>query len=242
MSADHHHHHRSKAYYDDFAHGYERERHRGYHAMLDDLEIAVAAPLARGKRVCEAGCGTGLILHRLAAEAELAAGFDLSGGMAAKAHARGLPVVLGSVVAPPFRPESFDLVVCFKVLAHVPDLTAAIEALARLVVPGGRLLLELYNPWSLRYVAKRLAGPGAISANRDESHVFTRWTSPLEVRRYLPPGVRLEAFHGVRVWTPAAFVHRIPILGTTIRMLEHASIDSPLRFFGGFLVAELVKL
>lgn len=235
-------HDRSKAYYDDFATGYERERHRGYHAMLDDLELAVATPLARGARLCEAGCGTGLILNRLAPVAKLATGFDLSAGMAARARARGLPVVLGSVVAPPFREASFDLVVCFKVLAHVPDLTTAIESLARLVVPGGRLLLELYNPWSLRYLAKRIAGPGAISAKRDESDVFTRWTSPLDVRRFLPSGVELAAFHGVRVWTPAAVVHRIPIVSSAVRLLELWSIRSPLRFFGGFLVTELLKL
>lgn len=234
-------HERSRAYYDDFSAAYERERRRGYHAMLDELETAVAIPLARGKRVCEAGCGTGLILERLRPVAALAAGFDLSAGMARKARDRELPVVLGSVTHPPFRPASFDLVVCFKVLAHVPDLTEAIDALGRLVVPGGRLLLEFYNPWSLRYLAKRLAGPGVISAERDESDVFTRWTSPLEVRGLLPPGVELVGFHGVRVWTPAAVVHRVPLLGRSLRVAERWSVDSPLRFFAGFLVAELLK-
>ena len=79
----------NRAYYDDFSDGYERERAKGYHRMLDDLEMQVVAPLARGKRVLEVGCGTGLILGRLARHAALARGVDLSPGMLQAARARG---------------------------------------------------------------------------------------------------------------------------------------------------------
>ena len=231
----------SRAYYDDFSAGYERERGRGYHGMIDDLEIEIAAPLCRGKRVLEAGCGTGLILQRLGQVAHAAYGFDLSPGMVRVARSRGLDVALGSVTEVPFQSESFDLVCSFKVLAHIPDIGHALAELARVTRPGGHLVLEFYNPWSLRYLAKRIAGPQPISDGRTEADVFTRWDSPLTVPKLLPPGIELVGYRGVRVVTPAAFVHRFSPLSRALTWAERASADSPLRYLGGFLVAVLHK-
>src|SRR5690349_25170635 len=104
----------NRAYYDDFSKGYERERAAGYHRLLDDLEVSVVAPLSRGKRVLEVGCGTGLILSRLAPEAAFACGLDLSPNMLSGARGRGLDVVLGSATHLPFPDASFDLVCSFK--------------------------------------------------------------------------------------------------------------------------------
>jgi ubiquinone/menaquinone biosynthesis C-methylase UbiE len=231
----------SKAYYDDFSEGYERERGRGYHRMLDDLEMRICAPLVMGRRVLEAGCGTGLILGRLAGHADSAWGVDLSPGMVRMAKQRGLNVVLGSVTDLPFADNSFDLVCSFKVLAHVPDIGRALSEIARVTRPGGQMVLEFYNPWSLRYVAKRLAGPQPISEGRTEADVYTRWDAPHVLSRLLPPGVELEGLRGVRVFTPAAFVHKVPLVSRAFAFAEELALDSPLRYFGGFLVAMLRK-
>jgi ubiquinone/menaquinone biosynthesis C-methylase UbiE len=231
----------NKAYYDDFSEWYERERGRGYHRMLDDLELRICAPLATGRRVLEAGCGTGLILGRLAQHADSAWGVDLSPGMVRLAKQRGLNVVLGSVTDLPFADESFDLVCSFKVLAHVPNIGRAIAELARVTKPGGQMVLEFYNPWSLRYLAKRIAGPQPISDGRTEADVYTRWDAPHVLPRLLPPGVELEALRGVRVFTPGAFVHKVPLVSRAFSFAEQLALDSPLRYFGGFLVAILRK-
>src|SRR5262245_13546545 len=111
----------NQAYYDDFSKGYERERGHGYHALLDELEMRVVEPYAQGKRVLEVGCGTGLILGRLAKHASDAWGVDVSPGMLRAARERGLQAVVGSATNLPFATASFDLVCSFKVLAHVPD-------------------------------------------------------------------------------------------------------------------------
>ena len=81
------------------------------------------------------------------------------------ARARGLHVVQGSLTDVPLPSASFDLVYSMKVLAHVPPIERAVAELARLVRPGGHLLLEFYNPLSLRYLAKRLGGPGKIAGD-----------------------------------------------------------------------------
>jgi ubiquinone/menaquinone biosynthesis C-methylase UbiE len=229
----------TRAYYDDFSGWYERGRGRGYHALVDELEMSVVGPFARGGRVLEVGCGTGLILERLAGVADEAWGLDLSPGMLGKARERGLNVALASATEIPFADASFDLVCSFKVLAHVPDIGRALAEIARVTRPGGHMVLEFYNPWSLRYVAKRMAGPRAISEGRTEADVYTRWDSPSTIRRILPPGVSIVDFRGVRVLTPAAFVHRVPVLSNVLAAAERASVASPLRWLGGFLVAIL---
>ncbi|HWP06746.1 MAG TPA: class I SAM-dependent methyltransferase [Polyangiaceae bacterium] len=232
---------RSRAYYDDFATGYERERHHGYHALLDELELGVALPFAEGRDVLEVGCGTGLILGRLNAVARSAEGVDLSPGMLEKARARGLRVREASATELPYGDASFDLVLSFKVLAHVPDLPLALSEMARVCRPGGRVLAELYNPWSLRYLAKRLAGPGKISDGRTEADVYTRWDAPTKLGALLPPSLELEEVRGLRVLTPAAFVHKLPLVGGVLARAEHLVTRSPLRWFGGFLVVVAKK-
>lgn len=226
-----------KDYYDDFSRRYETGRDRGYHLLIDELETAVAAPHVAGRRVLEAGCGSGLVLERLARTAALACGFDLSPGMVRQARERGLQVALGDVTDIPFADEAFDVVCSFKVLAHVANIERALSELSRVTAPGGVLLLEFYNPRSLRYLAKRLAGPGRISDGRTEADVFTRWDSPGAVRALLPPELELEGFRGVRVFTPAAFVYRLPLLAEALAALERLALDSPLRSLGGFLIA-----
>ncbi len=231
----------SRAYYDDFSSSYERARGAGYHALVDEIEVAAVQQLARGKLVLEAGCGTGLVLSRLAQVAREAHGFDLSAGMVERARARGLSVALGSVTHVPFRANTFDLVCSFKVLAHVPQITDALAELARVTRPGGTLALEFYNPWSLRYAAKRIAGPGQISARRTEADVYTRWDTPFTIPKLLPSSLKLVDYRGIRVVTPAAFVHKLPVVRRAFAAAERASVRSPLRYFGGFLLAILQK-
>jgi SAM-dependent methyltransferase len=230
---------RTRRYYDDFSGTYERGRDRGYHALVDELELAVVEPLARGRRVLEAGCGTGLILSRLDAVAEGAVGVDLSSGMLRRAHERGLSVVQGSITALPFADASFDTVCSFKVLAHVPDIERAFAELARVTRPGGHLVLELYNRWSLRYLARQLAGARRIGAAHTEADVPTRWDSPREALARLPETVELVDVRGVRVVTPAAAVHRVEALAPWLARAERAAARSPLRWLGGFLVLVL---
>ncbi|MCU0661432.1 MAG: class I SAM-dependent methyltransferase [Myxococcota bacterium] len=229
----------ARRYYDDFSSWYEKQRHHGYHAMLDDLETSLIAPHCEGRQVLEVGCGTGLIMERLAgakASPSRLLGVDLSMGMVRKARERGHGVVQGSATALPFGDERFDVAYSVKVLAHVPDIRAALSEMARVLRPGGLLIAELYNRHSVRYLAKRLTRPGRISESRDESEVFTRWDSPSEAASYLPADVALEAFYGVRVLTPSAALLRLPVVREVMPKVERLASRSRLGRFGGFLV------
>ncbi len=228
---------RNQRYYDDFSTHYDHGRDQGYHALIDRLEAELVIEHAQGARVLEVGCGTGLVLSKVADIAGHAVGVDLSRGMIEKAHSRGLSVVRGSATALPFADDVFDVVYSFKVLAHVPGIEAALAEIARVTKPGGIMLLEFYNPWSLRYLARRIAGARRIGREHTEADVSTRWDSPVAIRRMLPPTVSLMDLRGIRVFTPAAFVHSVPGLGTRLARAEARASRSPLSIFGGFLVA-----
>jgi hypothetical protein len=57
----------------------------------------------------------------------------------------------------------------------------------------------------------------------------------------LPPDLELIDYHGVRVLTPFAAVHRIPWVGRGLSRAELLAGNSRLRYLGGFLIAALRK-
>ena len=227
----------TQEYYDRFSQTYDDDRHRGYHRLIDELELELVRRYGAGKDVFEAGCGTGLLLREAAEVARSAGGLDLSRGMLTPARARGLHVVQGSLTDVPLPSASFDLVYSMKVLAHVPPIERALTELARLVRPGGHLLLEFYNPWSLRYLAKRLGGPAAIAAGTTDHDVFTRYDSATQAAAYLGPDLELVATRGVRVVTPTSTVFRMAPLARLFTLAERTACDLPvLKNLGGFLI------
>ena len=227
----------NRSYYDEFAGWYERERHLPYHRMLDDLEVEIVERYARGKQALEVGCGTGLILDRVARFASSASGIDLSGGMLAKAAARGLHVAQASATELPIATASVDVAYSFKVLAHIPDIAGAMREMARVVRPGGYVLAEFYNARSLRRLVKALKPPSAVSATTNDEAVYTRYDTKAEIGSYLPPELEWVTSRGIRILTPVSHIHDVPVVGSVLRRAEGFFADRPLvRDLGGFLI------
>ena len=228
----------NRAYYDDFAGWYERERHLPYHRMLDDLEVEIVERYGRGKDVLEVGCGTGLILGRVGGFARTATGIDLSGGMLAKAAARGQAVAQASATDLPIATASVDVAYSFKVLAHIPDIAGTMREMARVVRPGGHVIAEFYNARSLRRLVKAVKPPTKVSETTHDEHVYTRYDDRKAIESYLPDELEWVATRGIRVITPVAAVLRVPVVGAAVRWAEHRLADLPgARDHGGFLVA-----
>jgi len=228
----------NRAYYDDFAGWYERERHLPYHRMLDDLEVEIVERYARGKQALEVGCGTGLILDRVSRFALHASGIDLSGGMLAKAAQRGLSVAQAPATEPPVETASVDVADPFKGLAHIPDIAGAMREMARVVRPGGYVIAEFYNARSIRRLVKALKPPTRVSEQTNDEAVYTRYDDAAAIKSYLPGELEWVATRGIRVITPVAAALRVPVLGSAMRWAEHRLADLPVtRDHGGFLVA-----
>ena len=232
----------NRTYYDDFAGWYENERHGGYHALIDELQVEVARPLAVDKDILELGCGTGMILKELDPVAHSAIGIDISPGMLKQAQERGLNVVVGSATALPFADDSFDMVCSFKVLAHIEEIERAMSEVHRVLRPGGVAALEFYNKRSLRTLIKHIKSPSAVSEVTNDEDVFTRYDSIDDVKSYLPFGLDVIDVRGIRVFTPVAQVHKIPVVkGVFSRAERWARDNHTLSKYGGFMVVILEK-
>ena len=109
----------------------------------------LAADLASGLDVLDAGCGVGYGAQMIArAGASRVVGIDLSPEAIATASERVGEVAefqVGDVRDLPFDAGSFDLVVCFEVLEHLEDPEAAITALKGVLREGGRLVVSSPN-------------------------------------------------------------------------------------------------
>jgi ubiquinone/menaquinone biosynthesis C-methylase UbiE len=235
----------NRRYYDAFSADYERERGQndpgGYHELLDELESGYVRRVGAGKDVLEVGCGTGLVLLRIREFARSAQGVDLSPGMLEKATQRGLSVTLGSATELPFDNDRFDVTCSFKVLAHVPDIQKALAEMARVTRPGGTVLAEFYNPYSLRGLAKRLGPAGKIAEGANEHDVYTRFDSPGRARELTPPGCVFVGARGVRITIPSAKLMKNRLGRRLFRAAEHALCDSPFSRLAGFYVAAYEK-
>jgi SAM-dependent methyltransferase len=167
-----------------------------YEHLYDVLHGLVRAELgppdgSRRRRALDAGCGTGFqtaILLELGYET---LGVDLSAALlgAARRRCAGARLVQGDLAALPWRDETVDLVVsCGSTLSFVEDPGRAVSELGRVLRPGGRLLVEVEQRWSLdlwwRLASSIVGDPLAYGA------------TPAEARRAfarpLTQGIRID--------------------------------------------------
>ena len=113
-----------------------------------------------------------------------------------------------------------------KVLAHVPEIGRALAEMARVTRPGGVVIAEFYNSWSLRAWLKRLLPPGAVAKATHEGQVYTRYDSPAAIRRLLPRGIRVIGERGIRIVTPTAHLMRVPLVRDALRRGEWRLADT----------------
>jgi len=110
-----------------------------------DRLISLAA-IAGDDRVLDLACGTGDILFRAARQARLAVGLDVTFRMLQLAAAKAnVPLVAGDMMALPFPSAKFSVVTTGYGLRNVPDIEGAIDEIARVLVPRGRLLSLDFN-------------------------------------------------------------------------------------------------
>ncbi len=104
-------------------------------------------------RVLDAGCG-GMRQFRLSAGAHVV-GIDIAADQLENNSAVQERIV-GDIQTFPLAPQSFDIVICWDVLEHVPRPRAALQNLRQAVAPGGLLVLAGPNLLSLKGLVTRI--------------------------------------------------------------------------------------
>jgi SAM-dependent methyltransferase len=113
-------------------------------AALEERLASWLAPLAGGERVLDAGCGTGALALAVAPLVGEVVGVDAEEAFLVAAREAAPPsctFVVGDVAALPFDYGSFDIAGCLRVLHHVPRPELVVAELARVVRPGGTVLV-----------------------------------------------------------------------------------------------------
>jgi SAM-dependent methyltransferase len=168
--------------------------------MFDRFQEAVNGCVPAGSVVLDAGCGRGqTFLYRRRLPSVRVVGLDLS------PHARDNPnvdsQVRGTVETLPFPDASFDAVLCTHVAEHLPHPEVAFREMARVLRPGGRLLLltpnrRHYVPLIARLLPLRLHVAVSRRRGLNEHDVFpTRYraNTAADLRRLVRgAGLRLE--------------------------------------------------
>jgi ubiquinone/menaquinone biosynthesis methyltransferase len=119
-------------------------------------KLVSLADVRKGERALDLAAGTGDIAFAVAARGAKTIGLDITHRMMQLAQAKtrheparsslgGGGFVTGDMTRLPFRSASFDLVTTGYGLRNVPDLDAAIDEIARVLRPGGRLLSLDFN-------------------------------------------------------------------------------------------------
>jgi SAM-dependent methyltransferase len=96
----------------------------------------------------DAACGTGRHIRHLTTLGHEVLGVDLTPEMLERAaiHAPQARFLEGDLCALPAADADFDLVVCGLALSHLDDLCRGVQELARVLKPGGHLVVSVLHP------------------------------------------------------------------------------------------------
>jgi SAM-dependent methyltransferase len=139
----------SKRFYIDI----EASRYR-YEPHINDVLAKIDW---HGKQVLEIGTGVGTDGRNIISRGAIYRGINLDRASTQLSNrAFGLfglsaDVLQASATDMPFGDDSFDIVYCFGVLMHIPDVDRAVAEIKRVLKPGGILLLMVYNRSSVNY-------------------------------------------------------------------------------------------
>jgi SAM-dependent methyltransferase len=139
--------------YDSFAEAYAASNeHNLVNAYYERPAMLALAGDVAGRRILDAGCGSGPLLAALRDRGAIVTGIDKSAGMLALARRRlgdGADLQVAELGRPlPFPDGTFEDVTASLVLHYLQDWGPALAELRRVLKPGGRLIVSVNHPFA----------------------------------------------------------------------------------------------
>ncbi|MCD6406180.1 MAG: class I SAM-dependent methyltransferase [Planctomycetes bacterium] len=144
-------------------------------------------PVSAGRRLLEVGCGTGHWSEFFARRGFDVTGIDISPEMISVADGKGISAArfyVSDAVALEFDDGSFDAAVAVTVLGFVEDPQRVLAEMARVVRPGGEIVIGALNLVSPATLLRRLKGSELVASSR--------FLTPWRLRRLLARFGRCE--------------------------------------------------
>ena len=185
----------------------EWDRIRALHIAEEQVENVVLDFVGPGQIAAylDLGTGTGRILELLAPRASRAVGVDLNNEMLGLARTRVERAKLSHVQVRradlfqlPYTDQSFDLITVHQVLHYVEDPSAAVVEAARVLKPGGKLVIVDFAPHALEFLRDEHRHRRLGFADKEVMHWCKSAGLSLAATRALPPGA--ESGLTVVVW------------------------------------------
>ena len=160
--------------------------------------------LPPGCRVLDVGCGAGLAAEALARRGHDVLGIDAAGAAieAAKAHAKGQGLQLSyqatTAEALAAEGQRFPAVISLEVVEHVADPAGFVHLLARLVEPGGALVMSTLNRTPRSWLTAKLGAEYVLRLLPVGTHDWRQFISPTELAGMMrAAGVRVTRSAGL---------------------------------------------
>jgi 2-polyprenyl-6-hydroxyphenyl methylase/3-demethylubiquinone-9 3-methyltransferase len=118
------------------------------------------------------------------------------------------------------QPGAFDLVTCMEMLEHVPDPAGALGALARLVKPGGDVIVSTLNRKPQAFAVAILGAEYIARVLPRGTHAYMKFIRPSELARWgRAAGLELKDLRGI-AYNPLTRSFRLAA-NTDINYLAH---------------------
>lgn len=139
----------------------------------------------KGQRVLDVGCGGGILSEAMQQQGAFVTGIDAGDSAinSARHHAESnhLAIEYQCVAIEDFEAEAFDVITCMEMLEHVSDPALIIEHCARLLKPGGVLLLSTINRTWKAFAAAIVGAEYLLGLLPRQTHDYQKFIRPSEL-------------------------------------------------------------
>jgi ubiquinone/menaquinone biosynthesis C-methylase UbiE len=214
--------------------------------VIDTLEKAALQKALAGRkydRALDVGIGNGRLLPIYAPHATHVTGMDISSEQLqlASQTAQKIGITIDTVLCQEasridLADNSFDLIICSRVLQHVFNWRESVAEFARILKPGGDLVLLTYNRLSIYGLKK-------YYQHKFQNPTKGRFQNPVGLARELKKdGLVIDYFAGGLMGQPDLFSTDLsPSSRDFIHKLEKLASVSPIKYLGSRLIIRARK-